>query len=84
MKEYVEDSGTYKIPNFTPFIGSLYIAFSLYEGPGVWKNSELSPHIGSGTWEYTAVHPQYRLWYLEERSTERSEVQVVVYSFLPI
>ena len=26
---------------------SSYIALFLYEGPGIWKNSELSPHVGS-------------------------------------
>ena len=26
-------------------------AFSLYKWPETWKNSELSPHVGSGTWK---------------------------------
>ena len=45
-----------------------------------------SPHIGSGTWKNSELHPMYRLWLwgLEERNTERGEVRVVVYLFLPI
>jgi len=63
MNEHVEGSGTWKNCEIYPlyrlwdWCESLYVAFSLYTTPGTWKNSELSPDIGFGTYKDSEVHP---------------------------
>ena len=39
---------------------------------------------GSETWKNSELYHLYKLWDSEERSTEQSELRVVVHSFLPI
>ena len=67
---------------------SSYLSFSLCKVPGTWKNSKLSPlwtlalYIASGTRKNSKLHLLY-LYRLRDMK-ERSEVRVVVYSFLPV
>ena len=48
----------------------------------LWDSEQFKalPHIGCGTKKNSDHHPIYWICDLEERTTERSEVQVIVYS----
>ena len=58
---------------------SSYIPFSLYNKALAIGKSSSSPHISSGTYKNSELHPLYRRWNLEEWSTERGIRQVVIY-----
>ena len=87
------NSGTRKIPS-SPALYRFWDlkkfqkfgAFPPYIGSRTWKYSELSPYTDSDSlyslWDLEKSS-LYMLWDLEERSTERSEMRVAVYSFLP-
>ena len=74
MMEHVENMKT--PPLYGLWDLEKFRIFLPYIGSGTKKYSEFYPYIGSG--------PLYSLWNLEEELEERSEVRVVVYSFLPI
>ena len=76
MKEYEENMKKYE---------EIWENMKKYEGNMKKYVVNMKEYVErSETWKNSELYSLYRLGGLEDRSTERSERRVVVYSFLPV